>query len=79
MQPLPGPDTRWTALAQLIPGIAVQPDARQRPPPSSSARVALSLPNGIPSTEQAHTPSPCFCRMHLEMQGFLEGVAVQPP
>ncbi|KAK9919128.1 hypothetical protein WJX75_009606 [Coccomyxa subellipsoidea] len=39
LQPLPGPDTRWTALAQLIPGIAVQPDNRQphKTLPSSQA------------------------------------------
>ncbi|BDA47049.1 probable protein NLP5 at N-terminal half [Coccomyxa sp. Obi] len=44
-QPLPGPDTRWTALAQLIPGIAVQPDNRQ-PQKTLPPGQAIALTNG---------------------------------
>lgn len=44
LQPLPGPDTRWTALAQLIPGIAVQPDNRQ-PQKTLPPGQAIALTN----------------------------------
>lgn len=53
---MPGPDTRWTALAQLIPGIAVQPDNRQKSLPSTPLTLTNCPPDQVP-------PSPCT--LHL--------------
>ncbi|CAL5220105.1 g2057 [Coccomyxa viridis] len=50
-QPAPTPDTRWTALAHLIPGISVQPQAG----PTGGQRA---LPGLAP--DQAPSAAPCI-------------------
>ena len=60
-QPPPTPDTRWTALAHLIPGISVRPQASpaQRALPGSSPDPAASAAPAI-LEDQVRALRPCL-------------------
>jgi hypothetical protein len=47
-QPAPTPDTRWTALAHLIPGISVRPQ---------SGPAQHALPDGPPDLATSGAPA----------------------
>ena len=61
-QPAPTPDTRWTALAHLIPGISVQPQAGptggQRAQPGLAPDHAASAAPSI-ADDQVCSPTAC--------------------